>query len=438
MIRNYFFLLCCTISISVCAQTIDTAKLNAYFDTLEGHDKFMGSVAVSHKGQLVYTKTIGYSDAASLTRATEQSKYRIGSISKTFTAVLVLKAVEENRLELNQSVGSFFPGINGYKNITIRDLLNHRSGIHNFTDNKKYLNWNTEPKTKSELVKIIAKGGSDFKPGTKAAYSNSNYVLLTYILEDVFQQSYAELIRTYIAQPLQLHNTYMGKEITTQANECHSYSYADGWKKASETAISIPLGSGGIVSTPSDLVTFSDGLFTGKLLTKESMRSMQTIQDGFGLGLFQIPFYEKIGYGHRGGIDKFTAVFSYFPEDSVSFALISNGTNYSNNEIPLAVLNAVFGKLVEIPDFSEYAVDPATLDKYTGNYSSEQIPLQITLSKEGDHLIAQATGQLPKPLKASAAHTFRFDETGIVLRFEPTNNTMYLQQGGSTFVFMRK
>lgn len=438
MIRNYFFLVCCAMTTLAHAQTMDTAKLNAYFNTLEQHDKFMGSVAVSHKGILVYTKTIGYADAASGEKATEQSNYRIGSISKTFTAVLILKAVEANKLRLDQSIEPFFPGIKPYKHITIRNLLNHRSGIYNFTDNKKYLNWNTEPKTRSELVKIIAKGGIDFKPGTKAAYSNSNYVLLTYILEDVFQQPYEELIQQYIVQPLKLEQTYMGRKIDPETGECRSYYYADGWKEAAETAISIPLGSGGIVSTPSDLVVFSDALFTGKLISKENLIFMQTMQDGVGSGLFQLPFYEKIGYGHRGGIDKFTSVFSYFPEDSISFALISNGTNYSNNEIPLVVLNAVFEKPFEIPDFSEYAIDPAELDQYMGSYSSEQIPLQITISKENNHLIAQASGQSPKPLKASAMHTFRFDETGIVLQFEPTQNTMHLQQGGSTFVFVRK
>ena len=158
------------------------------------------------------------------------------------------------------------------------------------------------------------------------------------------------------------------------------------------------------------------------------------MQDGVGSGLFILPFYEKTGYGHRGGIDKFTSVFSYFPEDSISFALVSNGTNYNNNEIPLTVLNAVFERPFEVPDFSVYTIDPTTLDQYTGNYSSEQIPLQITISKEGDNLIAQATGQSPKPLTASAAHTFRFDETGIVLQFIPAENVMHLQQGGSLFV----
>lgn len=437
MIRNYFFALYCATSSFAYTQSIDTAKLNTYFNTLKQHDKFMGSVAVSKNGTIVYTKSTGFSDVATSSVATEHSGYRIGSISKTFTAVLVMKAVEENKLTLNQSIEPFFPGIRQYKKITIQDLLNHRSGIHNFTDDKKYLSWNTKSKTKSELVKIIATGGVDFKPGKKAAYSNSNYVLLTYILEDVFRQSYATLIQTYIAQPLNLRNTYVGQEIKPQENECRSYSYTNGWKEAPETAASIPLGSGGIVSTPTDLVRFSDGLFTGKLISKESLTNMQTMQDGVGSGLFILPFYEKTGYGHRGGIDKFTSVFSYFPEDSISFALVSNGTNYNNNEIPLTVLNAVFERPFEVPDFSVYTIDPTTLDQYIGNYSSEQIPLQITISKEGDNLIAQATGQNPKPLTASKAHTFRFDETGIVLQFIPAENMIHLQQGGSLFVFVR-
>src|SRR5690554_5933894 len=109
------------------AQSIDRAKLDNYFNALEENNKFMGSVAVSQNGDIIYTNSVGYADFENKVKANEETKYRIGSISKTFTAVLVLKAVEENKLELDQTIEKFFPTIKNAKKITIENLLRHRS-----------------------------------------------------------------------------------------------------------------------------------------------------------------------------------------------------------------------------------------------------------------------------------------------------------------------
>ena len=170
------------------SQDIDKAKLDSYFNALETRDKFMGNVAVSKDGKIIYSKSLGYIDLENKVKSNENSKYRIGSISKTFTTVLILKAVEEKKLELSQTIGKWFPTIKNSDKITLKNLLNHRSGIHNFTDDKEYLAWNTQPKTEKEMVEIIAKGGIDFEPNTKSSYSNSNFVLLTYILEKTFKR----------------------------------------------------------------------------------------------------------------------------------------------------------------------------------------------------------------------------------------------------------
>ena len=172
------------------AQTnFDKTKLDNYFNALEQNNKFMGSVAVSKKGEVIYRKSIGFADVENNVKANDNSKYRIGSISKTFTAVLILKAVEEKKLKLSQTIDKWFPSLKNVKKITIEHLLRHRSGIHNFTNDKDYLTWNTQPKTEEKMVEIIAKGGSDFKPNSKAEYSNSNFVLLTYILEKTYGNS---------------------------------------------------------------------------------------------------------------------------------------------------------------------------------------------------------------------------------------------------------
>lgn len=422
------------------AQNFDKSKLDSYLDAFEANNKFMGSVAVSKNGAVIYSKSVGFSDIENNVKANENTKYRIGSISKTFTSVLVLKAVEEKKLDLEQTIDRYFPAIENAAKITIRHLLNHRSGIPNFTNNADYLTWHTQPKTAKELTEIIAKAGTDFEPDSKAEYSNSNFVLLTYILEESFQKTYAELLKQHITQPIGLKNTYLGGRIDTDNNESKSYRMSGTWKAESETDISIPLGAGGITSTSSDLVKFSDALFNGKLLKKESLEIMETIRDNYGIGLIKIPFYDMTGYGHPGGIDGFTSVFTHFSDGDISYALTSNATNINNNDISIAILSAIYDKPYHLPEFSEvtFDVNSEDLDKYLGTYSSTQIPLKIEISKEGNILIAQATGQSAFSLEATEQDKFKFEQGGIVLEFNPAEKAMTLIQGGGQFMFTKE
>lgn len=421
------------------AQTnFDKTKLDNYFNALEENNKFMGSVTVSKNGEIIYIKTIGLADVENNKKATENSKYRIGSISKTFTAVLILKAVEEKKLSLNQPIDKWFPTIKNAKKITIEHLLRHRSGIYNFTNDKDYLTWNTQPKTEKEMVEIITKGGSDFNPDSKAEYSNSNFVLLTYILEKTFKKSYSDLLQQIIVKPIGLTYTYVFGKINPNNNECKSYRLAGSWKAENETDFTVPLGAGAITSTPTDLTKFADALFNGKLLSNKSLEIMKTTKDSYGIGLFKIPFYKSIGYGHTGGIDGFSSVFSHFPDDNISYALISNGTNINNNDISIAVLSAVYNNPYEIPVFTTFNLTSEDLDKYLGVYSSKQIPLKITVSKDGNTLIAQATGQSAFPLEATEKDKFKFDQAGAKFEFNPTDKKMILFQGGGQIEFTKE
>ena len=418
------------------AQTFDKTKLDNYFNALEDNNKFMGSVAVSKDGEIIYLKSIGYADIDNSLKATRETKYRIGSISKSFTAVLVLKAVENKKLELNQKIDKWFPTIKDSDKITVKQLLNHRSGIYNFTNDSSYLTWNTESKSEKEMVEIIKRGGNDFVPDSKTEYSNSNYVLLTYILEKTFMKSYSELLQEYIINPINLKNTYVFGKINTINNESKSYKFIGSWKEESETDYTIPLGAGAITSTTSDLTKFADALFSEQLLTAESLEIMTALQEGYGYGLFQIPFYNSVGFGHTGGIDGFSSVYSHFPEDNISYALTSNGTNINNNDISIAVLSAIYDKPYEIPEFTSYI--PEELDKYLGVYSSNQIPLKITITKDVNTLIAQGTGQPAFPLEATNKDVFKFDQVGAKFEFDPIKNTMILFQGGMQIEFTKE
>ncbi|HBZ25461.1 MAG TPA: peptidase [Rikenellaceae bacterium] len=423
---------------TVFSQEFDKAKLEKFFDVLQANNKFMGSVALSKNGEIIYSRAVGFADVENQMKAEVDSKFRIGSISKTFTSVLVMKGVEERRIDLEQTIDKFFPTIKNSSKIKIGHLLYHRSGIHNFTNDKEYLTWNTIAKTEKEMVEIITNAGSDFEPDTKAEYSNSNFVLLTFILEKAFKKSYSEILTKYIIKPLELKNTYLGAKINSSNNECLSYRFAGKWEKMPETDISIPLGAGGIVSTTSDLVKFSDALFGGKLLKPESLEKMKTVIGNFGIGLVKMPFFNMSGYGHTGGIDGFSSVFSYFPDGNISYALTSNGTNFNNNLVSIAVLSAIFNKPYEIPEFKNIILTSEELDRYAGIYSSAQIPLKITVSKTNLSLMAQATGQPAFPLEPTGKDVFKFEQAGLVMEFSPDEKKMVLKQGGGQFLFTKE
>jgi CubicO group peptidase (beta-lactamase class C family) len=435
LLTSLLFLSISTVGFS---QNFDKVKLDNYFKALEKNNKFMGSVAVSKNGKLIYSKSIGYADLENKIKATEKTKYRIGSITKSFTAILILKAIENKKLDINETIDKWFPTITNSKKITIKQLLTHRSGIHNFTNNVDYLQWNTQSKTEKEMIEIIKKGGSDFQPSTRAAYSNSNFVLLTFILERVFNTSYSELVQTYIVKPIRLTNTYVFGKINTANNESKSYNYLGFWKEESETNFTVPLGAGAISSTPTDLIKFGNALFNGQLLSPESLKIMKTIKEGYGSGLFQVPFYSSIGFGHTGGIDGFRSVYSYFEDEKISYALTSNGTNMNNNDISIAVLSAVFNKPYQIPVYTKYALTSEELDKYLGVYATKQMPLKITVTKNKNTLIIQVTGQQAFVVQATEKDKFTLDQVGAKFKFNPAEETMILFQFGGQIKFIKE
>ena len=418
------------------SQGIDHAKLNSYFQALEANNKFMGSVAVSQDGKLLYTKAIGFKVVEDKLKPNEHTIYRIGSISKTFTAALVFKAIEENKTALSQTINKYFPTVKNSEKITVAQLLNHHSGIHNFTDEADYAKWHTQKRSDEEMIKLISTMGSDFEPGSKGAYSNSNYVLLTYLLQKVYNKPYEQILQEKITKPLSLTNTYYGGKIDIENGGSYSYQFKSEWVKEAETDMSIPAGAGAIVSTPSDLAVFANALFSGKIVSLQSLTQMKAAKDGFGMGLFEVPFVEKRGYGHNGGIDGFSSSLHYFPDDKVAIALTSNGSAYDNNSISIVLLSSVFHRPYQIPTF--FTVTTTDLDQYLGIYSASVFPLKLTITKSENTLMAQATGQPAFKLEPTAKHVFNFDLADLALQFDPANKQMTLKQGGKEFLLTKE
>jgi CubicO group peptidase (beta-lactamase class C family) len=420
------------------AQKLNTKKLDSLFQILEQNDKFMGSISVSQNGKLIYENTIGFRNLEDSIKSNNNTKYRIGSVSKMFTATLVLKAIEENKLKLEQNLKDFYPKIANSEKITIKNLLNHSSGIHDFTRNKDYSNWNQIKQTKDIMIKRISGYTNDFTPNTESEYSNSNFVLLTYILEDIYEKPFSELLKEKITNPLKLKNTYFGGKIDSKNNEAYSYSYLGKWNKESETDMSIPQGAGAIVSTPDDLNIFIKELFDETIISKSSLEQMKNIENGYGLGLFLFPFDDKLSYGHTGGIDGFQSSTSYFPKDNVAISLTSNAINYKNNDILLAVLGSFYGDGFNLPDFGKIELSVKDIEMYLGTYASEQIPPKIIISREGNTLLAQATGQPAFPLEPTLKNIFVFEKAGVELEFKPDTEEMLMKQGGKEFLFSKE
>jgi len=419
------------------AQEIDFKKLDSLLFTLESNDRFMGSIAVAREGKVIYTFSAGYSDVESGVKAGNMSRYRIGSISKMFTAVMVFKAIEEGRLSLDMTLDKFYPSVENSNKITLDDMLNHHSGIHSVTDNKDYLEWNTKPIAKRDMVRLVSEGKSEFEPKSKAKYSNSNYILLSFILEDVYGQSYRDILNKKIIKPLSLKYTEMPANANRLKGECKSYRYDGGWVKESDTDPSIPVGAGAIVSTPSDLVIFIDNLFSGKLLTEASLKQMMTLKDGYGHGIFPLPFYDKKLFGHTGGIDGFASIIAINPDDRIGVALTANGNNFNINNIFSAVYSCVYGKPFSIPSFSKIAISKELVQQYSGVYSSKQLPFKIEISSEGEKVFAQATNQKRFEIEATEPHTLCSSDRSIVFIFNPETNEMTLKQSGFTFTFTK-
>jgi D-alanyl-D-alanine carboxypeptidase len=254
-------------------QSVNKPKPVSLMNILAEKDKAMGSLTISKNGEVVYSKAIGYSfiSGSEKLAATDQTKYRIGSISKMFTAIMIFQLIEDGKLNLTTTVDKYFPQLPNANKITIGNLLNHRSGLHNFTDNPDISTWMTLPKTQEEMLAIIAKGGIDFQPNEKFSYSNSNYVVLGYIVEKVFKLSYSKYLSDRITSKIGLSNTYVGAKTDAKKNESFSYRFLTNWEQASETDMSVPGGAGCLVSTPADLTKFIESLFYLKLVSNSSL-----------------------------------------------------------------------------------------------------------------------------------------------------------------------
>jgi D-alanyl-D-alanine carboxypeptidase len=281
-----------------------------------------GYVARIDDGHRVAFTVSGLADTATGRRLTSQDQFEIGSNTKTFTSVLALQQVDRGRLNLDKPVETYLPGVvpNG-KNITVRMLLNHTSGLFSYTgDPDFFAKLAEDPQhvwTEQELLDVAFKHQPNFAPGASWSYSNTNYTLLGMILQKQTGKSLPELVEQRIARPLHLSHTYYADPRATNTGPGYSHGYAisfAGGKTTYADTSSWPLGgwagaAGAVISTPTELSRFFSAVLGGELLSQHQLKQMKTtvdlpadfpIKGGYGLGLFKIDSPCGTVWGHGG------------------------------------------------------------------------------------------------------------------------------------------
>ena len=424
-------------------QPLDKAKLDQFFDRLAEKNKAMGSLTIARDGAVLYSRSIGYAQIGDTEKkpVTASSRFRIGSITKMFTAVMIFQLVDEKKLKLTDTLDKFFPQIPNANKITIAHILSHRSGIH---DSLIDPNLRTAPKTaaisKDELLGIIVKGKPDFEPDTKQSYSNSGYALLGLIIEKLSGRSYEENLKKRISSKIGLKDTYVATgNIDVNNNEALTYMNLGGqWKPVAETHPSNLSGSGWIISTPNDLVKFITALFDATIVSKNSLDQIKTIRNGDAFGMMEpFPFAGKTFYGHTGGADNYGAWLAYLPEEKLAVAYTTNAKVYPVKNIVSGAVDIYYNRPFTIPALESVAVGPEVLDKYVGVYSTPEAPAKITITRDGSTLYFQPPGQTAVPLEATAIDRFQI-EGAVVVEFDAAKNQMTVKRRGGERVFTKE
>jgi D-alanyl-D-alanine carboxypeptidase len=420
----------------------EKVTLDQFLDKLAAKNKAMGSLAIAKDGKVVYARAMGYGkvDGASKIPLTSASRFRIGSITKTFTAAMILQLAEEGKLKLTDTLDQYAPQMPNAKQITLAHLLTHRSGLPNVRrEPVGGKNVNTEPISRDEMLALIAKSKPDFSPDSQFRYSNSGYQLLGQVLEKVTGQSFAKNLETRITAKLGLKDTYVATgPIDASKNEALTYFHVGGeWKTIPETHPSILYSAGAIVSTPADLAKFIQALFDGKVVSQESLGRMTTVRDGFGMGLEQFTFGGKTFYGHAGGADNYGAWLAYQPEDKLAVAYCTNAKIYPVVNIVRGVADLHYGRPFTMPALESVAVSPDILDTYVGTYSHPDAPAKAAITRDGATLYFRPPGSTTAaPLEAVSETKFQI-EGAVTFEFDAAKRTVVVKRRGGERVFTK-
>ncbi|MBL8216440.1 MAG: serine hydrolase [Bryobacterales bacterium] len=412
------------------------ARLREYLEAQEDVNGFSGAVLVLKNGQMLLRTGVGACDREARTPCKPQTRFRIGSITKTFTATAVLMLAERKKLGLQDAVSKHLPyAPESWKDVTIHHLLSHTSGIPSYTEPKPAEA--CARRTAEELVALFRDKPLDFAPGSQWAYSNSGYVLLGEIVSQVAGMSYEAFLRQAIFEPLGMSDSGYEGEQPLANGRAVGYSRAGGrWAKAECPDVSLLRAAGGLYTTVDDLQRFDEGLRKQRLLTLASLQRMYTpvASKSYGYGWALTTFGRHKVVAHGGSIEGFAAFLARIPEEQTLVVVLSNVEQTRVHRMAQELADLAYGQTVELPRRRvPVSLRNEVFDKYVGTY--ELAPnLLLTVSREGGRYLLQATGQAQVEMYPEAETKFflRVADAQVTFITDPSGVThsLLLHQNG--------
>ena len=379
----------------------DTPRMDQMIQSYVANHQFMGSVLVARDAQVIYSKGFGSANLEWEIPNSPATKFRLGSVTKQFTAASILLLEERGKLKVDDPVKKYLPGAPAaWDKITIYHLLTHTSGIPSFTGFADYAKLEPFATTSEQLVSRFRDKPLDFEPGEKWQYSNSGYVLLGHLIERVSGESYEKFVRENIFTPLGMKDSGYDSNSAVIPHRASGYVHVgDGFENAGFIHMSVPHAAGALYSTTVDLLKWEQGLFGGKLLQAASLQKMTTPfkqNYAFGLSVETAGGHKVIQHG--GGIEGFNTEVAYYPDDKLTVVVLGNVNGGAPGDIAGKLAALARGETVKLPgERKEITLDPRLLERYLGAYQLAP-GVNLLITRENNQLFSQLTGQAAFPI----------------------------------------
>jgi CubicO group peptidase (beta-lactamase class C family) len=436
---------CMLACVTALAQVPDSAavkpRLLQVANSYTAGNAFMGTVLVAEGDQILLDQGYGMADLEWNIPNAPDVKFRLGSLTKQFTATLVLLLQQAGKLHIEDPVGKYLPDApKSWEKITLANLLGRTSGIPNFTSDKDFGTWGMSKHTTAEEIAFFRDKPLDFEPGSKFTYSNSNYEVLGAVIEKVSGEKYGDLLRKRIFDPVGMHDTGLDTDELILPKRAQGYSPGkDGLVHARSESMTVPWAAGSIYSTTGDLLRWERALFGGKVLNDASLAAMTTAGKGdYGLGVGVVQQSGVKVIQHGGGIEGFNTQLAYVPDRKITVIVLSNVNGAAPGAMGGQLLDVAMGKPVILA--SERKPVPITkeeLQKFTGVYDLAPT-FALTVAVSGDSLTVQGSNQPALPAMYQGAEgghpRFFIPQVNAEIEFLPDStgaiSSLVLHQGG--------
>ena len=433
MVRSLLVAIALVLVTAAGSPAQDLARMEQVVQSHVSAGTFMGTVLVARDGNIVLDKAYGMANLELEVPNTPDTKFRLGSITKQFTAAAILLLEERGKLKVDDRVKTHLPDAPmGWDRITVFNLLTHTSGIPNFTSLADYNTIKLSSRTADAAVAAVRDRTLDFGPGEKMSYSNSGYIVLGAIIEKVSGQSYEKFVTDNIFTPLGMKDS--GYDSNTAVIKRRASGYIKtptGYVNAGYVHMSIPHAAGALYSTTRDLLKWEQALFSGKVVSKASLDRMITpFKNDYGLGITSALVQGRRVIAHGGGIDGFNTQLAYYPDSRTVVTVLSN----VNGAVP-GVLTGQLGSIMHgdsvtlSSERKEITLPAATLSKFVGAYELSPAAV-MTISLDGEQLMAQLTGQGKLPIFAQSETLFFLKAVDAQLEFAADGSSLILHQNG--------